>query len=265
MNQQKIVIQPSDSSFPVQFINGFLAYFNAFKIINAHRRLWIYFIIPFAINLILLSAIFYLSYFLIYPYVLNLIPAGDAWYLSAIRWIIGPLLALSFAIIFVFLYSITGSIITAPVNDPLSAKVEELLNGRTFLEKFTFSAVIKDIIRILKNTIILLLLIIIFNILIMLLNIIPVFGNALYSILSFLSALFFFGFSFFDFPLERRKFVFKQKLQIIWKFKFFSIGLGLGFFILCFIPVLGFLVLNLATIGATDIFVKYIDPKLKFE
>jgi CysZ protein len=265
MNTKQVAIQAPEFSFPVQLIKGFLAPYNALEIINAHKKLWLYFIIPFIINLILLSAIFYILYFYIYPFVLTLIPAGDAWYLSVLRWIIGPLLALSFVIIFVFLYSITGNIITAPVNDPLSAKVEELLGGRKFSEKFFFSTVIKDIIRILKNTIKLLFLLLIFNILIMLLNIIPLFGNALYSILSFLSALFFFGFSFFDFPLERRKLIFKHKFQIIWKFKYYCIGLGLSFFILSFIPVLGFLGLNLAAVGATDIFIKYIKPKLNTE
>ena len=151
--EQKVEIQSPEHSFPSQIIKGFVASFNAFKIVSAHRKLWFYFIIPFIINLILLSVIFYFTYYYVYPSLLNVIPAGSAWYLSIFRWIVGPLIAVSFAVIYVFLYSITGNIITAPFNDPLSAKVEELLSGKTFAEKFSFSSVLKDILRVLKNTV----------------------------------------------------------------------------------------------------------------
>lgn len=261
----KIKIQSPEVSIPAQFLKGFFSSFNAFKILNSHKKLWLYFIIPFIINLILLSAIFYFSYQYIYPSLLNLIPSGDAWYLSIIRWITGPLVILTMIMIFVFLYSITGSIICAPANDLLSGKVEELLTGKTFEEKFSFSGILEDIIRILKNTVKLLLFLILFNIVIILLNIIPVFGNTIYSILSLLSALFFFGFSFFDFPLERRKLLFRQKFRIIWQFKYYTMGLGFSFFILSFIPILGFLALNLAAAGAAELFVKYIEPNLTTE
>ncbi len=64
--EQKVEIQSPESSFPGQIINGFLASFNAFKIVAAHKKLWFYFIIPFILNLILLSAIFYFTYYYIY-------------------------------------------------------------------------------------------------------------------------------------------------------------------------------------------------------
>ena len=263
--EPKIEISKPEHSFPIQIFQGFLATFQAFKILNSHKKLWFYFIIPFIINLILLSAIFYLSYFYIYPFILSIIPAGDAWYLWLLRLIVGPIVVILLALTCVLLYSISGNIITAPFNDPLSAKVEELLSGKVFDEKLSFTGILKDIIRILKNTIKLLLFLIIFNIAILLFNFVPVIGNAVYSILSFLSVMFFFGFSFFDFPLERRKLDFGQKFKILWRFKFYSIGLGFSFSILSFIPILGFLVLNLSTIGAAELFVKYIDPNLKIE
>ena len=263
---QKILdIQSSGQSFPVQIINGFFSSFHAFKIVNKHKKLWLYFIIPFIINMVLLSAIFYLSYYFIYPFILNIIPSGDAWYLSVLRWITGPVLVIIFGIICAFLFSITGNIITAPLNDPLSAKVEELLSGKKFDDKFSLSEVWKDIMRIFKNTVKLLIILILFNLIILLFNIVPVFGSIVYSILGFLSTLFFLGFSFFDFPLERRRLNFNQKLRIIWKFKFYCIGLGLSFIVLSVIPILGFLALNLSTIGAAYIFVSYIDPNLKIE
>ena len=267
MNNKKRIIEilASEHSFPVQFVKGFFSSFHALKIVNANKKLWLYFIIPFIINLVLLSAIFYFSYNYIYPFILNIIPSGDTWYLSLLRWITGPIVIIILGIICAFLFSISGNIITAPLNDPLSARVEELLSSRKFNDKFSLPEIWRDIIRILKNTIKLLILLILFNLVILLFNIVPALGSLIYSILGFLSMLFFLGFSFFDFPLERRKLNFNQKLRIVWKFKFLCMGLGLSFIVLSVIPILGFLALNLATIGAAYIFVTCIDPNLKIE
>ncbi len=108
-------------------------------------------------------------------------------------------------------------------------------------------------------------LLVLVNIFLLVLNFIPIIGSLLYTVLGYLSTSFFFGFQFFDFPLERRRFNFNQKLKIAWYYKRATMGIGTAFFILSFIPIVGFLALNLGTIGATLFFVDNIRPGLEQE
>ena len=105
----------------------------------------------------------------------------------------------------------------------------------------------------------------IINLLILFFNLIPLAGNVLYSILSFLMAAFFFGFQFFDFPLERRRMLFGDKFKITWRYKYMVIGLGMSFFLSTLIPIVGFLGINLSVVGATKLFTDNIKPVLKIK
>ena len=150
----------------------------------------------------------------------------------------------------------------SPFNDPLSARVEELLGGRAQDEPLTLRLVLADVSRIAANTARLLVILVVFNALILLFNLVPVVGGLIYSALSFSSALFFFGFSFFDFSLERRRYVFGKKLGVLWRYRYMTMGVGLAFWALSLVPLLGFMALNLGTIGATVLFLDHIEPNL---
>ncbi|MDY6933358.1 MAG: EI24 domain-containing protein [Spirochaetota bacterium] len=266
MKLKDILIKEKGYNKPAEtLVKGIASFFRALQMTRDQKGLKKYFIIPFILNLALLSTIIYFSYIFIYPEILNILPQGDIWYLEIIRWLISPIIFLILAFIIVFIYSITGSIITAPFNDPLSSKVEALMTMTTFKEKNTLSKLFSDIVRTVKNILKLLILLTLVNIIIFLLNFVPVAGSIIYSILSFMSVLFFWGFSFIEIPLDKREFLFRDKLKIAWEYKFMTMGLGLGFSIVSLIPILGFLGLNLGTIGATMLFIENIQPRLQRE
>lgn len=244
------------------FGDGFLAPFRAIRLVRERKGLKRYFIVPFIINIALLSALAWFSWTQVYPALASLIPQGDAWYLALLRWLATPFLVAAFTVFLVLFYSIAGSIITAPFNDPLSARVEELLGGRAQDEPLTLRLVLADVSRIAANTARLLVILVVFNALILLFNLVPVVGGLIYSALSFSSALFFFGFSFFDFSLERRRYVFGKKLGVLWRYRYMTMGVGLAFWALSLVPLLGFMALNLGTIGATVLFLDHIEPNL---
>jgi CysZ protein len=244
------------------FFGGAAATFKAFGIVRAHAGLVKYFIIPFAINIILLSAVFYFSFTMIYDPLIGLVH-GSAWYNRVLEVILAPLLVFALGIIIVFLYSIAGSVITAPFNDFLSQKVEEMLTGVRFDEKLDPVRLLKDVVRIISSVIRLLLLVLGINLVLLLLNLVPGAGSVIYAACSFLTASFFFGFQFFDFPLERRRYDFRQKLSIAWRFKRTVAGVGASFFIMTFIPVVGFLGMNMATVAAAKLFIDRIRPALR--
>lgn len=244
------------------FAKGFLAPFRAWRVVRERKGLKRFFVIPFFLNIVLLSSLVYLSFSVIYPFLQGLLPQGDAWYLSALRWAASPVLLLTLAVITVLLYSITGNIIAAPFNDLLSARVETLVSGENFDEKFSIAAFSGDMMRMTGNVFKLLLMMIAFNIAILFFNFLPLFGSVLYAALNFLSTMFFLGFQFFDFPLERRRLVFRDKLRVVWEYRYMNMGLGLGFFLISIIPLLGFLGLNLGTVGGTMLFIENIKPRM---
>jgi CysZ protein len=243
---------------------GFLAFFRSFGFIKEQKGLVGYFIIPFLLNIVILSTIFYFSYYFISPWFMEIF-AGDSWYLNLLRFLMKPLLIGVLFILTIIFYSIVGSIVTSPFNDILSQKVEEKLGGGDFNEKFSLPALISDIVRVTSNMIKMLLLIFILNMALLVINLVPIAGNIVYSVLSFLVTTFFLGFQFFDFPLERRRYHFKEKLRVGIRFKFQVIGLGTAFFLASFVPLVGFMGLNCGTIGATLLFVENIKQVLARE
>jgi len=253
-------IFPANIKVHSSFIAGFINTFRSFSIVKNNKILFLYFIIPFILNIALLGAIFYFSYTSLIPLVQSLL-SGDQWYIQFIRFLVSPVLFILISIFTVLIYSIAGGIVTSPFLDLLSNKTEKILGAGNLSDNFSVSGIASDILRTTVNALRLLMLIIIINFILLLLNIIPG-GSFIYAFLNFFSALFFFGFQFYDFPLERKKYNFNDKLRITWKFKWSVFGSGFAFFVISFIPVLGFLGLNLCTTGAALTFAEDIEPVL---
>jgi len=255
--KEKIIEQkiPAGSLF-----KGFSSIFNALGLLIKQKGFGKYFYFPFLMNIVILSTLFYFSYININSFVEGFLQ-GSAWWLEFLRAVLKPFLFIILSLITIIIYTITGTILTAPFNDMLSLRVEKTLTDADFEEKFNISVFIKDILRISSNIIKLLFLIIAINLLALLINLVPVAGQIIYSIISFLFAGFFIGFQFFDFPLDRRRLSFSDKLKITLRFKYMVCGLGMAFYLLSYIPLLGFLGLNLATIGATKLFIDYMKPE----
>ncbi len=240
---------------------GFLAFFRSFRLLREEKGLAGYFIIPFLLNIVILSSIFFFSYYFMKPWLMDAF-AGDVWYLNILRFLIKPLLIGLLLLLTVILYSLVGNIVTSPFNDLLSLKVEEKLTGVNFNERFSLTAFLGDILRVASNIIKMFFFLLVINGVLLAVNLVPVAGNIIYSVLSFLVTAFFLGFQFFDFPLERRRYRFKEKLRIGIRFKFLVTGLGAAFFLVSFVPLVGFMSLNSATMGATLLFIEKIKPVL---
>ncbi len=240
-------------------VEGLTAPFKAVSIVARNRGLLAYIAVPFVINTALIVAVFWWAFKYLFPLV-TLLLQGDAWYLAALRWIAGPFLFVMLTIACFFMYSITGSIVSAPFNDPLSARVERILTGVKADEPFSLRVLLGDIVRMIKNIIKFLFILILCNMLFFTLNIIPGIGSMAYTVLSFAAAMFFFGFNFFDFALERHRYEFRSKMDVLWRYRFMTMGVGMGFALITFIPVLGFLGMSLCAVGATELYVRIIMP-----
>jgi len=243
------------------FTGGIVSIFKSMKTVMENRELIKYFILPFLLNIIILTGVVYFSYTTLYSWISGYM-TGDSFLYRILGFMIRLVLVVLLVTISTLIYSFLGSVVIAPFNDLISLKVEEKLTGADFNEKFTLSGFISDMVRILKNIIKLLLLMIVLNIPLFFINLVPVMGSLIFSAMSFLITAFFIGFNFFDFPLERRRLRFREKLRVLWRFKFSVMGLGTGFFLFSFIPVINYLGLNLGAMGATLIFIDRIKPVL---
>ena len=239
---------------------GFTNTFRSFSLLGKNKSMLIYFIVPFILNILILSGIFYYSWNSLIPFTQSFI-SGEEWYMQFLRILISPVLFVMLSIFTILIYSIAGGIISAPFLDLLSLKTEKILGSRSADENFSIREFISDILRALSNSIRLIFLIVLINIILLVLNLIPG-GSFIYAFLNFISVLFFYGFQFYDFPLERERYTFNEKMRITWKFKKSVLGTGLAFFIVSFIPVIGFLGLNLCTIGAAVTYTEDIKPVL---
>lgn len=228
-----------------------------------------WFIIPFIINLAVLGIICFFAFKYIrlfaMDYMLSVTAEMDTSVQNVLSLILSGLICTAIAVGTGFIYPVIGNIITAPSNDSLSEKVENILTGRTFNEKAGLAAAVRSIFRTLGNLIKFLILSLVLLIPVSLSHLLPGAGEIISTILEFLVSCFFLGFQFLDYPLDRRKLSFMRKLGISVKNCRITLGTGLASFLLTYIPVFGFLGINMCTISATKLFTEHIEPELEKE
>lgn len=133
---------------------------------------------------------------------------------------------------FKYLFLIVGS----PVFAYLSEKTESIIQGKDF--PFSFKQLLEDVVRGIKLSFRNLLYQTAFMLVIAILAFIPVLGWLTPLIALFVEC-YYFGFSMLDYSFERRHWSMKQSISYIGQHKGMAIGNGLVFYLLMFIPVLG--------------------------
>src|SRR5690606_37816368 len=137
----------------------------------------------------------------------------------------------------------------SPVFAFLSEKTESIIEGRDF--PFSFSQLLKDILRGIRIAFRNLIWQTVYLISLFLLSFIPVVGWVAAVIALFIE-FYYFGFSMLDYSSERHKLSYSQSIHFIGRHKGLAIGNGIGFFILHFIPIVGWLIApSMAVIAAT--------------
>ncbi|HDH09177.1 MAG TPA: sulfate transporter CysZ, partial [Gammaproteobacteria bacterium] len=78
------------------------------------------------------------------------LPSGDSWWASGLRYLLWPLLAISFLLIWYFTFTIIANLIGAPFNGFLAERVEAHLKGEAYTP-FDSGSFVKEIIPALIN------------------------------------------------------------------------------------------------------------------
>lgn len=235
------------------FLFGFTYPFRSLKFFFTHKKLIKYSIAPMLINLLIYGSVFIFSY----KWLMGLL---DTWlgienteagfwlkFLHTALLIIGFLLML---FVCYLLFTILGNIVTAPFNEEISQRVEEIVSGNEehnmgFWEDAYIS--IKGEIQ--KLTFYLLILFLIF-----LLNAVPVAGSVLSAVIGVIFSCFYNALDFLDYPMTRKKMRFRDKLKVTRKGKLVTYGFGFTAFLLMFLPVINVFMKPILVAAGTALF-----------
>lgn len=209
------------------------------------NRLYYFFLIPIALNILLFS----ISYYFVSNITIELIDylkaswnpeEWDFWGASILAGTIGVLIWLILRILFFLLFAFIGGyvilILLSPVLAYVSEKTEQIMNGNQieFSWKQLFKDMLRGILLAIRNFLIEISLVIVLFVL----SFFPLIGFATAPILFLISA-YFYGFSFMDYNLERRKMNIKESVDFTRRNKGLAIANGSLFALALLIPFIG--------------------------
>lgn len=237
-----------------EIIISLQAYYHAHRFITKHR-LWKWIFIPGLIYMLLFCAGIYLFAVSSHSAIEFMLQKSgiEAWIKSSwlsfllifAQFILYLILLLFYFSLFKYLFLIIGS----PLFAYLSEKTESIIEGKDY--PFSFKQLMKDIIRGIKLALRNMLWQTVYTISILILSLIPIIGW-ITPLLGLLVECYYLGFSMIDYSCERNKLSTSQSISFIGRHKGLAIGNGMVFYLMHFIPLLGWLLApSYAVIAAT--------------
>ncbi len=234
---------------------GIQSYSKAYQFIKKHKLTW-YFLFPLVLNIILFTVGYSSTVSLSakwFVYVTDWLNIGswDFWgsgFLSSmLLFFLNIVLRLLFIIIFAYIGGYVVIILMSPVFAILSEKVETILTGNEY--PFEFNQFINDIWRGIKLATRNFFIELLFTVVLLILSFVPIVG-LFTSLTLFIISSYFYGFSFIDFSLERKKLNMNESIAFVKTNKGLAIGNGTIFSLVLLIPFVGVLVSGFVSIIA---------------
>lgn len=235
------------------FLFGFTYPFRSLKFFFSHKVLIKYSIAPMLINLFIYGSIFILTYSWLMGSLEKWLGIENTEAGFWLRFLHTALLIVGFLLtLFVcyLLFTILGNIVTAPFNEEISQRVEEIVTGRKEHEMgFWEDAYISIKGEVQK-------LLFYFSILffIFLLNLVPVIGSVVSTVLGFIFSCFYNALDFLDYPMTRKKMRFRSKLKVTRKGRLVTYGFGVTAFLMMFLPVVNVFMKPILVAAGTSLF-----------
>ncbi|MCW9732580.1 sulfate transporter CysZ [Avibacterium sp. 20-15] len=218
-------------------------------------------IMPVLLNILLLSGLFWLFISNIGGLIDELMSYVPDW----LAWLSGILLALSIFMIltlFYFAFTMLSGFIAAPFNGLLAEKVEQRLTGENLIEMSTIDF-LKDIPRMLGREWQKLWYSLPKIIALFLLSFIPVLGQSVVPVLTFLFTAWMMAIQYCDYPFDNHKIPFRIMRNELGETRTLSLTFGSLVTFCTFVPVINLVIIPVAVCGATAMWVeKYRDNAL---
>ncbi|MFK5893700.1 MAG: sulfate transporter CysZ [Pseudomonadota bacterium] len=161
----------------------------------------------------------------------------------------------AYLILIFFGFSILANLIAAPFNSLLADATEKYLTGQTISENTDMMQLLKDVFPLIMMEIRKMIYFIIRAIPLLILFVIP-FTAPIAPILWFLFGAWMMSLQYMDYPMGNHNIDFNEQKKRQKQKRFFSMGYGGGILIATMIPILNFLIIPLAVISATQIWVE---------
>ncbi|MFU2080569.1 sulfate transporter CysZ [Avibacterium avium] len=220
-------------------------------------------IMPILLNILLLSGLFWLFMSNIGGLIDSLISYVPDW----LAWLSGILLALSIFMLltlFYFAFTTLSGFIAAPFNGLLAEKVEQMLTGENLIEMSTMDF-IKDIPRMLGREWQKLWYSLPKLIALFLLSFIPVLGQSIVPVLTFLFTAWMMAIQYCDYPFDNHKIPFHIMRNELGETRTLSLTFGSLITFCTFVPIINLVIIPVAVCGATAMWVEKYRDNVLFE
>lgn len=235
-------------------LQGFFYPYKGFLFIIRNPKLLSYVAIPTLINTLLYSLFLWYTSTRIYSWINSLIPTGEGWYWAVLFYLAMVVAAFLVLVLVVYTFTIVGGLILSPFNDLLSEKVDILYSGGVSDGPFQLKGIFKDMARSIKAELGRIAIYLTGLGLLFALNLFPPIGTAIYGVAVTLFTIYFIGWEYFDYSLERHKFPFGKKLKTNVSNSLTLITFGAGAALALMIPILNLAAIPVCVTGATLLF-----------
>jgi CysZ protein len=218
-----------------------------------HRReMGKYVAAPLAIGTLLVGC----SYWVLYHYFFRLVGsyAEGEWYIQIAYYLVLIIASLFALVVFFFLFARIASALSAPFNDLISQRTEQLVRGSFEESPFSLQLLMKDSARTIGHSFKILGIYVILLLAGLPLLIIPGLGALLFSVYSTLLSSYMLAYEYLGYPMDRRRYSFSDKGKFLRSRIVSVIGFGLGSLAAASIPVVNLFFIPAAAAGGTLLF-----------
>lgn len=227
-----------------QILGASFKYFKAFRFVKKHK-LWGFVIVPGLVNVAMLIAIVYASFYFSDQLKEAILDQAFAWLdclpnfmLDSIVFIISILIRFVLFAIYIYIYKTLIMILLSPMLSYLAEKVRLILTGEE--KPFGLEQLINDSLRGIRIAFRSLGMELLAYLIILILMFVPI-VQFFTPILLILVQTYFHGFSMLDYCMEARGYDYKESIAEIRKKKLLAIGNGIGFYFLTLMPIVGWM------------------------
>jgi CysZ protein len=258
--------QPASSSVPsrpeprqghlfARMARGFGYLFEGWGfVLGKHPSLIKYCLLPLAINL-LVFVLVGLGLYFFYGDLVNLIWAKPASWFWRIFWYLFYVFIFLLVVLIAYVaFFVVQAILSAPFNDLLSERVEQLVAGEV-PPAFSLARFSRIILRTILHELARLGIWIGVMLPLFLLNLVlPFFGPLLFLVLGFYVSATFFGYTYLDYSMSRREWSFGRKWKVLLANRALTFGFGSSLAVALLVPVAGILCVPMTAVGGTLMF-----------
>ena len=235
-----------------QFVQGFKFTLSGFSLLFK-PGIRFYVIIPLLINTLLFTAAIYFGASSLNDFINSLVAERE--WLGWFTWLLWPLFIIIACTIIFFGFSIIANLIGAPFNGFLAEAVEKVLTDKTVINEnnLPILQIIRDS---MKSEAQKLLYFVIRALPLLLLFVIPMVQVAA-PMLWFLFSAWMLSIEYSDYPMGNHDILFADQRKVLASKRGLVFGFGAGVMLLTMIPILNFIAMPVAVIGATKMYLEH--------